>query len=54
VGGKEEDNFIGYVHQSEKKCLALLYPKGGLGGGKGAHLFIVNPNLSMDLNQVYT
>ncbi len=52
MGGKEEDNFIGYVHQSEKKCLALLYPKGG--GRKGAHLFIVNPNLSMDLNQVYT
>jgi hypothetical protein len=43
----KEDNCIGYVHQSEKNALVVFQ------GGKGAHLFIIDPNLSMDLNKVY-
>jgi hypothetical protein len=43
----KEDNCIGYVHQSEKCALVVFQ------GGKGAHLFIIDPNLSMDLNKVY-
>ncbi len=39
---------IGYVHQSEKKVPCCIPRR-----GKGAHLFIVDLNLSMDMNQVY-